>query len=325
MTMIDGTVERLYGDEPWAVVVRPDGPVTDAAAWTEANLAAIEALAADYPVVLLRDFGARDEDDFKRVRDRLIPQPAGYVYRSTPRTELADGVLTTTEYPAEREILLHCENAYQRDWPLRMLFGCVDAPDSGGQSPMADVRAITGAIGEEIVAEFERRGVQYVRNYHDGFDLDWRTVFQTDDPQGVEAYCAANDIQFEWLADGHLRTRQVCQGTARHPVTGDRLWFNQAHLFHPSALGAEVMEDLLDIFGEEGLPRNAYYGDGAPIEAEILDRVRDAFAACARQFDWRVGDVMLFDNMLSAHGRRPFTGSRKVLVSFGKMMSSFPL
>jgi len=31
--------------------------------------------------------------------------------------------------------------------------------------------------------------------------------------------------------------------------------------------------------------------------------------------DWRTGDVLLVDNVLLAHGRRPFTGDRRVLVA----------
>ncbi|MBT3533627.1 MAG: hypothetical protein HN478_07105, partial [Rhodospirillaceae bacterium] len=165
--------------------------------------------------------------------------------------------------------------------------------------------------------------VRYVRNYHEGFDLDWRVVFQTEDPAAVAAYCTEHDIEFTWLPDGRLRTSQICQAVARHPGTGERVWFNQAHLFHPSALGPDVQQDLLDIFGEEELPRNACFGDGAAIDAALLESVRQAFADAAHVFDWQAGDVMILDNMLAAHGRRPFTGPRQVLVSMGRMMSEW--
>ncbi|MGE1070901.1 TauD/TfdA family dioxygenase [Pantoea agglomerans] len=32
------------------------------------------------------------------------------------------------------------------------------------------------------------------------------------------------------------------------------------------------------------------------------------------QFDWRAGDVMLVENRITAHGRRPFNGPRDVQV-----------
>ncbi|CAM5231048.1 hypothetical protein SANTM175S_04757 [Streptomyces antimycoticus] len=31
--------------------------------------------------------------------------------------------------------------------------------------------------------------------------------------------------------------------------------------------------------------------------------------------DWHTGDLLLIDNMLVAHGRRPYTGTRRVLVA----------
>jgi alpha-ketoglutarate-dependent taurine dioxygenase len=115
-----------------------------------------------------------------------------------------------------------------------------------------------------------------------------------------------------------LRTRQTCQAVARHPVTGDMVWFNQAHLFHISNLQPEVRETLLDIVDEEDLPRNVYYGDGSPIEDEVLNEIRAVLDDCAISFPWQEGDVLMLDNMLSAHARAPFEGKRKVIVAMAE-------
>ena len=63
------------------------------------------------------------------------------------------------------------------------------------------------------------------------------------------------------------------------------------------------------------LPRNAYYGDGSPIEAEVLDTIRAAYREETRAFAWERGDVLMLDNFISVHGREPYTGERKVLVA----------
>lgn len=313
--------DEPFADAPFAVAVEAPAPGIALADWLADHAEAVEALAARHPVVLLRGFAVANEADFARARDALMPEPAAYLYRSTPRTSVGDGIMTATEYPASEEILLHCENAYQRSWPGRLVFCCLVPARTGGQTPVCDMRRVTARIGQDALDEIAGRGVRYVRNYHPGFDLDWQTVFQTRDPAAVEAFCAENGIACEWRSDGRLRTAQVCQGAAIHPATGDRIWFNQAHLFHPSALGAEVMADMIDIFGADDLPRDARFGDGAPIAPSLLDAVRAAFAAEARQFDWRAGDVMVVDNMLAAHGRRPFTGQRRVLVSMGRVVN----
>lgn len=319
--MNDLSVYPVFSDREFAALIEAEGSGIDLAAWVGENQDALESLARDYPVLLFRGFGVASEGDFTRARKLLIPTPAEYLYRSTPRSYVDDGVMTATEYPENQEILQHCENAYQRDWPMRLLFCCLVPAQSGGQTSVSDVSRVTRRLGPEIVDVFGERGIRYTRNYQDGFDLDWRVVFQTESRDAVEAFCATNEITYEWLDDTSLRTHQVCQGLANHPVTGERLWFNQAHLFHPSALGDDVMHDMLDIFGADGLPRYAQFGDGTPIQPDTLASVREAFATEARSFDWQAGDVMLVDNMRAAHGRQPYSGDRRVLVSMGSMYS----
>ena len=46
----------------------------------------------------------------------------------------------------------------------------------------------------------------HVRNFGDGIGLSWQQAFQTDRREGVEAFCAAERIDFEWKPDGGLRT-----------------------------------------------------------------------------------------------------------------------
>lgn len=69
-------------------------------------------------------------------------------------------------------------------------------------------------------------------------------------------------------------------------MTKEKVWFNQAHLFHFSVLEIEVAQSLLSEFGEQNLPRNAYYGDGEPIEENVLARIRYAHEHEAIVFNW---------------------------------------
>lgn len=72
--------------------------------------------------------------------------------------------------------------------------------------------------------------------------------------------------EFDWLENDTPRTTQINPATAVHPVTGEKMWFNQAHLFHVSNLHKEFADTLIGSLGEKNLPRNTYYGDGSPIE-----------------------------------------------------------
>lgn len=307
----------LFEDSDFAVMIEAAPSQRDLAAVWEAQSAAVGALTERHAAVLFRGFAIADEADFRTVRDRAIDTPAAYRYRSTPRTEVDAGIMTATEYPASEEIPLHCENAYQRSWPERLVFCCLQPAQEGGQTPIADMRAVTAEIDSSVVEAFDRRGVRYLRTYHPGFDLDWQTVFQTDDRNELARYCATHEIDVRWREDGVLHTEQTCQGAARHPRTGELLWFNQAHLFHPSSLGPDMFADLCSVFGTDGLPRDARFGDGEEIPGEMLAHIRAAHRRHLRAFDWQAGDVLVIDNMLAAHGRHPFSGPRRVLVSMG--------
>ncbi len=263
--------------------------------------------------LLFRGFGV-GLDEFGPLTRALAGEPASYLERSSPRTELADRVYTATDYPADQRIPLHNENSYQRSFPAALAFCCLVEPTDGGATPLADTRAVLRRLPARVVAPFADRGVMYVRNFRAGLGLDWTEVFQTGSRAEVAAYCAGNGIEAQWLPDGGLRTRQVRPAVARHPVTGDRVWFNHGLFFNAYSLPAPVRVALLDQFGIDRLPNHTYYGDGTPIPDEVLDTLAAGYAAEEVAVPWRAGDVLLVDNLLAAHGRQPFEGPRRVVV-----------
>ncbi len=290
------------------------GPGADLPSYLRSRRGHVELALRGSGAVLFRGFPVRSLADFQAAVRSLSPELLDYIYRSARRKEEAVGIYTSTEYPPAEEIPLHNENSYAHDWPLRVWFFCQQPATAGGATPIADSREVIRRLDPVLVRRFADLGVMYVRNYRREMDLPWQEVFQTEDKAEVERFCDKADIAYEWRGD-ELRTRQVCQGIATHPQTGAKVWFNQAHLFHPSALDQEVRESLLEMFGQEGLPRYACYGDGSPIADEDLAAIRDAYQAGITDVAWRLGDVLLLDNMLVAHGRRPFTPPRKILIA----------
>jgi hypothetical protein len=160
------------------------------------------------------------------------------------------------------------------------------------------------------------RGVRYVKNMHggSGFGKSWQAHFETEDRDAVASYLGESGVEHRWGEGGSLWTSQVRPAAIGHPVTGESVWFNQADLWHWSALGARGAS-LLRVMGPERLPTNACYGDGEQIPVEHMDIARETRRLEAAAFPWEAGDLLLPDNHLVAHGRRPFTGERRILVA----------
>lgn len=240
---------------------------------------------------------------------------------ASPRRRIGERkgpVYTSTEYPPELTLPLHNELSYSDAYPSRIYFGCLVAPSQGGATTLGDSRAILAAMPAAIRTVFEEKGVQYIRllGPEKGSGYSWQDAFGSDDAIEVERSCRECGGEWEWLADGFLRIVQRRPAVARHPATGEAVWFNQAAGFHPAALDPATHAELIRLHGEESRFRlNVRYGDGSPIPAETIREVAAVIEREAVPHAWQAGDVLMLDNLLTAHGRAPFKGDRRIAVA----------
>jgi len=301
--------------------VAPVNEVRDAALALEllcADIADMKAQQQREGALLLRGLGLTRGAEFRAVVGHFCSRLSDYAGGTSPRTGLGDGLYTSTEHPAERTIALHNEMSYHHNWPAVIAFFCERPPATGGETPIADGREILDRLPDGLVRRFDERGIAYTRVFPSAprFAGSWERTFGSADPAHVAASLEAQGIDYRWGAGGALHTREVRPALQRHPRTGELVWFNQAHMWHVSNLPG--FEDEENLPAEEDLPMNASFGDGSPISAADLQLVRAALQASERSFHWATGDLVLLDNVLFAHGRRPYTGERRILVAMGE-------
>jgi alpha-ketoglutarate-dependent taurine dioxygenase len=298
--------------------------ITPASAGTDASAPGLVAYLQDLPdlgellirekALVFRGFNVA-ADTLDPVIDLLLPSRLAYVHGNSPRSKVGGNVYTSTEYPPEQTISMHNELSYAARWPSRLLFYCEKAPQTGGATPVVDGARWLASLDPGIRAAFAG-GVRYTQNLHDGmgFGKSWQDTFETGDREAVETYLAGADATWEWNASG-LRISQVRPATVRHPVTGEEVWFSQFDQWHPAGLGDETAMDLASIMDQDEMPQSVTFADGSPIPASYAIHVRDQGLGAAVDVDWHAGDLLLIDNVLVGHGRRPFTGQRRVLVA----------
>ncbi|HWS85818.1 MAG TPA: TauD/TfdA family dioxygenase [Pyrinomonadaceae bacterium] len=308
--------------EPFPLVLSPGVESVNLTRWAGANRERVEQELLQHGALLFRGFEVGGVEQFEEFARALSPDLLDYRERAAPRVEVGRNIYTSTEYPAEHHIPLHHEMSYSHNWPTKIWFYCVQAPRQRGATPVADDRKVFRRLSPQIKEPFMRKKVMYTRNYGEGVDLSWQEAFQTTDRALVEKYCREAHTEFEWKGGDRLKTRQVRQAVAVHPKTGETVWFNHAHMFHISNVEPDVRAALLEQFREEDLPRNAYYGDGTPIETSVLDEIREIYREEAVTFPWQEGDIMMLDNFLATHGREPFVGPRKIVVAMAELYTN---
>lgn len=298
------------------LVIEPAADGVDLAEWAGAHRASIEEMLHAHGALLFRGFGISQVESFEQFSLKLCDE----IYAENGEHVMVNAnVATPVFYPPDKQLLWHNENSFNHLWPTKIIFCCAEPPARGGETPIVDSRKVFERIPAEIRDEFVARGVMYQRNYGYSLGLGWQAVFKTAERAEVEERCRRNRMEFHWKDGDRLRTRCVRPAVIRHPVTGEPSWFNQGQHWHVSCLDPETCESLRALFSEEDLPRNLYFGDGSPIPDEYMATILDVYRELEVSFPWRKGDVMVVDNVLAAHGRNPFEGTRKILVAMGNM------
>jgi len=316
----DSLVSTGYfdSDRPLPLVIEPKIDGVNLALWVKDHWELVESKLLTHGGILFRGFDVKGQSDFEEFLRAMELPLMEYLERSTPRAELGKGVYTSTQFPPDQSIALHNELSAALIIPRKIWFCCIKPAEEGGETPIADIRRIFQRLDPSVRERFLQKGWLLIRNYGDGFGLPWQDSFQTTDKSVIEEYARKNAMDVEWKDGDRLRTYQIRPAVIHHPQTGEIGWFNHIAFWHQSSLTPDVHEALSAEFKDQEFPYFVSYGDGSPIDDKIIDMLRDAYQREMIVFPWRTGDLLMLDNMLVAHGRRPYVGTRNVVVSMGE-------
>lgn len=297
--------------------------------------------------ILLRDFAVADEFQFETVLRAFDFDLKSEYLGTSPRDRLTEYVYTASELPAHYPIMQHCEMSFLDSPPERLYFFCKTAPEADGETPICDFRKVWRELDPSIRAEFDRRGIKYVRRYSGPGDAvrsrGWRTkrwdeMFGVSNIEQAIRHAQAAGLQAE-RGPGDELVLTNRQAAARvHPRTGVTVWHNHSQVFHPAAASFEyrkiarrqrtprafILSLVIDALtfakrikgAPESFDTNALFGDGQPIPSSYIKHVTDVIWENLQFFAWRQGDILAIDNRSVSHGRMPFKGPRRILVAW---------
>jgi alpha-ketoglutarate-dependent taurine dioxygenase len=326
-----GKVSLSSGASVLNVDVHPGKPpilrvqrVDDASTWAAEHRNMLREIVSRHGAVLVRGLGLRTStavaDVFAKLSSGLMADREPFA----PRHVYSEGVYASTRYPSHWHLSMHHELSYTLSFPGLLMFACLAAPTVGGATALTDSSTVLNALPADVVTRFEREGWLLTRNYRHKIGASFADAFSTENPRGVENYCKANAIEFEWQLGG-LHTRQRRSAIMSHPENGRRCWFNQIAFFNEWSLHPDVREYFVDLYGVDWLPFNTYFGNGERIDKHVIDMINEVYEANRVREPWQTGDVMLVDNTRIAHGREPFAGPRGILVAMTDIMTRSPI
>jgi len=271
-------------------------------------------LLAPTGAVLIRGAGVTGAAALADLAARLGLVAVDQLEPFSPRRPLGHGVWSQAAWPSTSAMCMHHELGWQRTPPAYLLIACLRPAASGGRTGVADGRAMLSLLPDPIVDRARRHGWTLVRRYAEGLvGMPWQDAFPGWDAEAVEAYAAAEGIELEWGADS-LLTRRHRPAVRATGSDGAPAWSNLLPFCSEWTLEPPVHEFLVSTLGRAALPFETTFGDGSPFTAEDVDTVNAAYRRATAHVTWRAGDVLLLDNVRTAHSMEPFTGEREMAV-----------
>ncbi len=318
-----------------------EAPAPELLGWLGRHREELRAAATSAGAILLRGFAGVDAGTFAQAA-ALFGGPLGEHYEGpSPRVPLAPGVYTASEVWSALVVAEHAEMSYLPQLPRYLYFWCRQPARHGGATTLVDGRRVLARLDARRIAPLLagplriRRRHARPRGWHDPFELKrWPSAFGTDRREALALRAQALGCALSFERDGAITLEHRQPAVRRHPESVEEAWLNHLLVFHGSAPAATLASALCErelrallpyplALAYRALTRAGYRGatevalaNGEPVPDRIVAHVREVVDREAIHLDWRAGDLLIVDNHIALHGRRPYRGAREVIVAW---------
>jgi len=299
---------------PLALEVAADSLET-AREWITENAVSLGTQAAAHGAVLLRGLPLATPEDFDAAVTAFGFPNFSYAdsLSNAYRLNFTERVFSANEAPPEVTIFLHHEMAQTPIYPSKLFFFCQSAPETGGATPICRSDILWERLANDrpnFAEDCKNKGLKYSNvmpaeaDTASGMGRSWQSTFSAETREAAEARMTDLGYTWKWQSNGDLRATTPVLPAVRDLGDGRHSFFNQ----------------LIAAFNGWKDTRNdpskaITFGDNTLLDPEDVATASALADNCTFDLPWQSGDLALVDNYTAMHGRRTFTGPRKILAS----------
>ncbi|KAL7603303.1 hypothetical protein Lser_V15G18033 [Lactuca serriola] len=278
----------------------------------------LESLVKKRGVILFRGFPVITPSDFNDVVEAFDFPPKLYIGGRGLRSNVIGRIMTVDSRPPEIKIPFHHEMSYLSDFPSKLFFFCEEEPGSGGETPIVLSHIVYEKMKEkhpEFVAKLEEHGLTYTKLMSDEdhpslyAGRGWKSTYMTNDKNVAEERAEKQGTKLEWIGNTAKSITGPMPAIRFDKENQRKTWFNSMVVGYNDPRDPQHCDVNI----------STKLANGEPLSDTVMqDCLRIMEEECVA-IPWKKGDVMLVNNLMVLHSRRPLvTPPRQILVSLCK-------